>query len=91
MNWLKRVIKNMVAGKELNELWFLKQRLHDLEHWCSYDPAISAAARWAQAPHERTKVGNEFCPDIELMRRHLKRHYTPSTIINKENNNEQCK
>lgn len=88
MKWLKRFIKELVAGKEISELRAMKQRLHDLEHWCSYDPAISASARWVQDPSKRTKVGDDLCTSIASFRTHLKRTYTRTSVLEEVDHEE---
>lgn len=74
-------LREKVVGKELRELRAIKMRLHELEHWCSYDPAIVASARWVQDPSKRTKVGGDLCTSIASFRTHLKRTYTKTRVL----------
>lgn len=47
VNWFKW----KVAGDELHELWLLKQRINDLEVWCSGIPQVTKSASWLKDIH----------------------------------------
>lgn len=38
--------KEKVAGKELDRLWVLEQRIRDMEAWMSAEPKLMRAAKW---------------------------------------------
>lgn len=42
----KHWVKWKVAGKELNKLWRLQQRINELESWLSVEPKVVEVARW---------------------------------------------
>ncbi len=50
MNFIKKYLKQKLAGDELKELQILKLRINDLKVWCSANNDVSAAAEWLENP-----------------------------------------
>ncbi|UVD32152.1 hypothetical protein [Vibrio phage phiKT1028] len=80
-NFLVWWCKEKLAGKELKELETLKLRLNDLETWCSYDPSVSAGARWVKDPNSYPSQCHGPHGSIEDFRRYLSEHFHPSAPV----------
>lgn len=72
MNWFKHKIRQIVAGKELNELWWLRQRISEVGCWCSEDKKAVAISKYLLDMHDYPCQSRGAYGDISDFREYLK-------------------